>query len=313
MRPGCEGTMKRIVIIGASITGHTIATQIRERDCNVSITLVTDEPYPVYDRRRLFDFFSGSVKETELFFAADEAYLRQSITLMKGKKVSAINTQRKVIYFKEKGTLGYDLLVIASGSRPVIPDIPGNKKPGVFTLYGLDDVKSLSNMVIAESVCIVGANEPALRLAPIAAHKYKTGVKIISSAPVNQLPVCEGCDSIVGEVTEIIGEGRVQAVKLGNGKAIGVSAVIFMGQERCAADFLQNSPFTVMSGYCMVDNFFRTNIEGVFAAGSAARHKDGNAVSKTWDECVFEAGLVVDALMDHSALRESRNEQPRIL
>ncbi len=301
--------MTRIVIVGASITGHTIALKLKERAADSCVTLVTEEPYALYDRRRLFDFLAGSVKERDLFLVDEQEYAARGITLMKGRKVSSVNTERRVVYFKEKGTLPYDLLVIASGSRPRIPDVPGNKKPGVFTMYSLEDARAFMNTIVTEPICIAGSGQAAVELAKVIAAKYKTGVKIVDSgfviAPALQLN-CDagsagdagpGIDAVSGEIAEIIGEGRVQAVKLKEGKAIGVSAVIFMGKPFSAIDFFKNTPVFLSGGSLVVDDFFRANIEGIFASGSAARHSAGSDIAKTWDECVFEAGLAADALI----------------
>lgn len=155
--------MKKIVIIGASVSGHSLALGLRENDLSSGITLISDENYPAYDRLRLPDFISGIILEKDLFLCDENFYQQHSINFLKNKKVISINTQKKLVYFKEKGSIEYDLLVIASGRSPVLPDIPGAKKEGVFRLYNLDDAKDLLKRYISESICIIGSNSLADR------------------------------------------------------------------------------------------------------------------------------------------------------
>ncbi|HTZ11872.1 MAG TPA: FAD-dependent oxidoreductase [Candidatus Margulisiibacteriota bacterium] len=283
--------MPNIVIIGASVAGSTSALKLREKIPDASITLLTQEAYPCYDRRRLPELLAGTIKENELFLASEELYARNNITFLKEKKVSSLNPSRRTIYFKEKGTLEYDFLLIASGRRFTLPEIPGAKRKGVFTLEGLEDYKKFIEhiRIIRSPVCIAGSNAWAFTIGKVIASNYKLEVKLLSANPPGEGELSEGFEVINSPITEIIGEGEVQAVKLKEGKAIGVSSVVFLDEQKSNVDFLKNTELKMEQECIATDEAMRTSIENIFACGTVARRKGQVEPSKNWDEVIIEA------------------------
>jgi len=270
--------MKKIVIIGASVSGHCIALGLRERDLSSQITLITEENYPAYDRLRLPDFISGITLEQNLFLGNEDFYQQHNINFLKSKKVASLNTQKKLIYFKEKGNLEYDFLVIASGRSPSIADIPGAKKEGVFRLYNLDDTKELLKRYISEPICIIGSNSLALKTAEALAIKYSSEIKFLTHSVIDPSLVCQGIEVIQDDICEIIGDGQTEAIKLKQGKVIAVSAVLFMDNYKSNIDFLKNSNVEIKDDFVVVNETLKTNIENIFACGSVI-NKDSVGIS----------------------------------
>ena len=260
--------MKRIVIIGASVAGHSTATNLRQSDPDCSITLVTEEPFVFYDRRRLPDFLRGAVKREEIFLSSEDFYSQNHIDFLKEKKVVSLNPKKMTVSFKEKEVLGFDFLVIASGRRILLPDIPGAKKQGVVTLQALKDFQDLSARAFVDTVCVTGVDEASAAISSAIAERYKVEV-------------------VNGEPTEIIGEGEVQAVKLNTGKTIGVSMVIFTGGFKSNIDFLKDTPVNLAQDFIMVDEFLRTNIENIFACGAVCGRLN-------WDDAVRDSTIIAD-------------------
>jgi acetyl-CoA synthase len=121
------------------------------------------------------------------------------------------------------------------------PQIPGARKKGVLLLNSEDDFKKLDSYLINDTVCIDGPVEAALRLAKLIYEKYKVEVKVVNvegtwpleelgqCGPVAKLRGCSpGSEIINSPIQEIVGEGRAEAVKFKDGKAIGVCLVLFM-------------------------------------------------------------------------------------
>ncbi|MDD5505525.1 MAG: acetyl-CoA decarbonylase/synthase complex subunit alpha/beta [Candidatus Omnitrophica bacterium] len=107
-----------------------------------------------------------------------------------------------------------------------LPQIPGAKKKGVVLLSSGDDLKKLDSYLINDTVCIAGPAKTALNLARSIQEKHKVGIKIVTSDKVEgELP--EGIEVISSPIKEIVGEGRAEAVKFKDGKAIGACLVIF--------------------------------------------------------------------------------------
>jgi len=301
--------MAHIVILGNSVAGHSAAVNIRARDPHSALTLICAENYPFYDRRKLGDFLQGTIREQELFPCSDDFYRTQNITVKTGCAVTAINPLKRSLSLREKGSLGYDILVIATGMRHVALSVPGAKKPGVMTLYSLDDVKKFITQVITQPVCIIGWNKGAQVMARAVAARYGVEVKVIAPSGVDAADLPGGVEVIHTPVAEIIGEGCVQAVKLSNGKVLGVGTVISMDEEP-ALDFLRNTLVRTCAApgpiggpgarLCArgieVDELMRTPVERIFACGAAAC-VPGALRTKTWSECAEEGCILADSLV----------------
>lgn len=109
---------------------------------------------------------------------------------------------------------------------PNLPNIPGAKKKGVVYLASPDDFKKLDDYLINDTVCIEGPFPLSFDLAKQIHEKYKVGVKVVSQEKFSgQLP--ENIEQIEGRISEIVGEGRAEAVKFESGKAVGVCLVLF--------------------------------------------------------------------------------------
>ena len=108
-----------------------------------------------------------------------------------------------------------------------LPQIPGARKKGVVLISSEDDLKKLDAYLINDTVCIDGPVDAALKLAELICEKYKVAVKVVSTQqPSGQLSA--DIQVINSPIQEIVGEGRAEAVKFKDGKAIGVCLVIFV-------------------------------------------------------------------------------------
>jgi len=270
--------MNNIVIIGASLSGHNIALRLRGKDKDCRITLISEENYPPYDHIKLADLISGVIQEKDIFLCNEELYRRENINFLKGKKAGSLNTQKKLDYFKDKGSVSYDILVIASGRSPVLPEIPGARKEGVYRLYTLDDTKEFLKRYISEPVCISGENVFALKIAEAITEKYKVEVKLLAHKVFDPGSIPKNVEVINDSIQEIIGEGEVQAVKLASGKAIAVSAVLFIDNHKSNIEFLKGTQVAVKDDLVVVDSCMQTTVKDIFACGSIV-HRDSVVIS----------------------------------
>jgi len=114
-----------------------------------------------------------------------------------------------------------------------LPQIPGARKKGVVFLAPGEDLKKLEGYLINDTVCIAAPAQVALGLAGSIQQRYKVEVKIVTEDKLEgSLP--PGIEVIDSPIQEIVGEGKAEAVKFKNGKAIGVCLVLF-ADEQCKA------------------------------------------------------------------------------
>ena len=108
-----------------------------------------------------------------------------------------------------------------------LPAIPGARKKGVVLLSTPEDLKKLDDYLINDTVCIDGPQEFAVNLAKQLQERFKVGIKLVSpSSAIEGLP--PEIEVIKSPIQEIVGEGKAEAVKFKDGKAVSVSLVVFV-------------------------------------------------------------------------------------
>ncbi len=273
--------MKKILIIGNSAAGTSAAASIREFDKEARITIVSREQFPAYERHKILDYLEGKLKEKDLFFRNQDFYSKNSIELFLDSEVSELNLNRKKAMFKNRDSIEFDFLVIASGAKVKLPVIKGIQKEGVLAFGDLSSVKFLiENLPIAHTVIIVGSDTIAKRIARIVASK-KIEVKLFGTS----VEPTEGVEVISDNpIMEILGDSEVKAVRLANNKVIGASIIVFCQPRSAAVDFLKDSGVNIGQSI-LVDAQMRTNYPFVFAIGDCAESAD-RTLAQDWDSAL---------------------------
>src|SRR5215467_12329447 len=111
------GRQLSFVIIGNGIVGVTAAEILRAQDTTASITIVADDPFPVYYRPALKDYLAGRISEEKLWARPSTFYREQRIRFVPGRVVG-INTQQHFVQLQNNRQIRYDKLLLANGARP---------------------------------------------------------------------------------------------------------------------------------------------------------------------------------------------------
>src|SRR3990172_449647 len=214
----------KILILGNGVAGNTAASTIRQLDSKADITIISEETFPEYSACALPHYIAGEHPRRQLFLRTKKDYAGEKIKAILGQKVTAIDLQGKKISLDGK-SLSYDKLIIATGSRPVIPPIPGVNLAGVFTLKSPGDAdRILENM--GKAVVLVGSGpigvETAIALRKRGLEVYlvefldRIMPRIFDTKPSSMLRNILEEHSIhifTGErVTSIIGESKLKGI-----------------------------------------------------------------------------------------------------
>lgn len=280
--------MKQFVIIGNSAAGIAAVEAIRSKDKESKITVISDEDYASYCRCLISYYLAGDVNEDKLLYRTEGFYKQNNIELLLNKKVSRIDPKKNRVICEDKNQIGYDALLIATGSSPKFPETTGIKKRGVFGLRTVKDVKEISGLLpVTKTACVLGGGLIGLKAA-YALKKRKIDVKVIikSKQVLSQMLDFEaaqfvqkkleenGVEIILGQdVTEVIGNGDIKAVKLDGGKAIGCSLIIVGKGVSPNIGLVKESEIKVNEGI-IADNLLQTNIPNIFAAGDVCESFD---------------------------------------
>lgn len=134
-----------LIVIGNGMVGYKFIEKLTAQDVNRQYRLLTfgEEPHPAYDRVRLTEYFSGKTAD-ELSLAAPDWYRERGVELYLGDAVVAIDRSAKMVRSKKGVELPYDKLVLATGSAPYVPPLPGVDKKGVFVYRTIADLEAMT-------------------------------------------------------------------------------------------------------------------------------------------------------------------------
>jgi NAD(P)H-nitrite reductase large subunit len=279
----------RHIILGAGPAGVIAAETIRKHAPADEIYLVGDEPEAPYSRMAIPYLLIGNVDEggTHLRHAGDH-FQRHRIELKRNRAVK-VDTAAKTVTMDDGSTHAYDRLLIATGSSPATPPIPGIAGPGVHACWTLADARAimdlakpgarvlqmgagfigciimeaLANRGVKLSVVEMGDRMVPRMMGPVAGGMIKTwcekkGVAVHTGAKVVE---------IVRDATPVM------KVKLSTGAVIEADLVISATGVKPNIGFLQDSGVKCLVGV-LTDEHLQTSAPDVYAAGDCAEAFD---------------------------------------
>jgi nitrite reductase (NADH) large subunit len=135
-------TKQRIVVIGNGMVGQRFLEQLVGRADAFDITTFCEEPRPAYDRVQLTSFFSGK-SAADLNLVPAGFFERPGVALRLGDKALAIDRSRKLVRSAQGAEIPYHKLVLATGSYPFVPPLPGKDRPGCFVYRTIEDLEAI--------------------------------------------------------------------------------------------------------------------------------------------------------------------------
>ena len=277
------------VIIGNGPAGVVAAETLRKADPGATITLIGDEPEPPYSRMALPYLMMGEIDEAGTYLRkGQDHYARLAIELVRGR-AGAVDTGARRVRLDGGASLGYDRLLIATGSHAIRPDIPGIDLPGVHVCWTMEDARRIiARAAPGSRVLQVGAGfigciiMEALVSRGVRLTVVEMGDRMV---PRMMTPVagnmirswCEGKGvdvRVKARVTDIRrAAGDALLATLDSGAALEADLVIVAAGVRPNIDFLRGSGIDCGAGVT-IDAAMRTNVPEVYAAGDVAEGID---------------------------------------
>lgn len=149
-----SSSQQRIVIVGNGMVGHHFVEQLinSQHDCHV--TVLSGEGRLAYDRVYLSSYFAGKTAE-DLAMTTPETYQEWGVDARVNARVSDIDRTAKVVTLESGETFEYDKLVLATGSYPFVPPIPGNDQPHCLVYRTIEDLEAISASSAQSKVGVV--------------------------------------------------------------------------------------------------------------------------------------------------------------
>jgi len=280
--------MNHHVILGAGPAGVIAAETIRQHAPNDRITLIGDEVEPPYSRMAIPYLLMGNIDERGTYLRKDaNHFVRLNVAQVNARALS-VDGQAKTIQLSNGSVLQFDKLLIATGSRPVRPPIPGLDSPQVHPCWTLEDARAiialakpgarvvqmgagfigciimeaLASRGVTLSVVEMGDRMVPRMMGPVAGNMIRDwcelkGVKVFTGAKV---------EAIVPTDDPVM-------VRLSTGQKLPADLVISATGVKPCIDFLQSSGVTCLQGV-LTDEHMQTSIAGIYAAGDCAEAFD---------------------------------------
>ena len=278
------------VIIGDGIAGASAAESIREGDPDAEVTVLTEEGEALYNRILIKEFAKGKLPEAPVSIHDPEWYDERDIDLHLDTVVTEVDTDAHEVYTHGGETYEYDKLLVATGGTPTQLPVDNSDADGVHHFWTFQDARAIKESAAdAEKGVVVGAGLLGIDLAAICgaqgvdAHYLMRGESWwrYALSPEGAEVIHEAMEDI--GVTPVFDSGVDHFETDEDGH---VTAAVDPNGERFEADFAGvaiglnfNTEFLRGSGIetddgILTDEYMRTNVEDVYAAGDITRFHD---------------------------------------
>ena len=277
----------RIVVIGAGPAGARVAERVAQRLPGAGVTLIGEERALPYDRVALGRVLSGKDGPAALITHPPARLRELGIRFRPGTRIAAIDRATREVVTEKGERIGYDRLILATGSRAVRLPLPGANLPGVFLYRTMDDVQALLRLARggARQAAVIGGGLLGLEAADCLA---KQGLKVTVVHPLGW-PMERQLDATAGglltgwlrrggigfampaSTAAIEGEDHASGVRLADGGVVPAEIVVLAVGVRPDSSLAAAAGLPVNRAI-LVDDAMRTADPAIYAVGECAEH-----------------------------------------
>jgi len=298
------------IIIGAGPAGVVAAETLRKTDPDASITIIGDEPEPPYSRMAIPYYLSDNIDESGSYLRdPSEHYAKQNIELVQ-QRVDKVDSKAKQVTLADGSTRDYDKLLLATGSRPISPAIPGLDLPQVHSCWTLEDARHIIELAQSgANVVLIGAGFigciilESLVKRGIKLSVVETGNRMVprmlnekAGGLLEKWCIDKGIDvhtSCSVESVTAADKGEVQ-VSLSDGSKLPAALVITATGVKPNLEMLEGTDIKLDLGI-LVNGSMQTNNSDVYAAGDVAQGVDFSTGN-------FEVQAIQPTATDHGRI-----------
>jgi len=276
------------VIIGAGPAGVIAAETLRGADPQAAIVMLCGEDEPPYSRMAIPYLLTGGIGEGGTYLRHDEGHFRTLGIELRKARAASVDPDKGEIRLEDGGSLRYDRLLIATGSHPARPPVPGMDLPGVESCWTMADARRIAEAATAGArVVLMGAGFigcivlEALAARGVDLSVVETEDRMLprmmddaGAAMIKRWCETKGVRVLTSTAVESVApaDGGMQ-LSLSGGATLDADLVV------CATGVTPNMAFLAGSGVetdrgIIVDDRLQTSREGIFAAGDVAQGPD---------------------------------------
>jgi nitrite reductase (NADH) large subunit len=287
--------VRTVVVAGYGMVGHRFLEAMVARgqlggDGPWRAVVIGEEPHAAYDRVGLSAYVDG-LGADDLSLVAPGFHDTPGLVVHLGDRVTAVDTDERQVATDQGRVVGYDALVLATGSVPFVPPVPGTDAPGVFVYRTIDDLEAIRVWAAGcRTGVVVGGGLLGLEAAN-ALRKLGLGATVVEFAPrLMPVQLDAGAAAVLQERIEALGIGvhtgcAATAVRVEGGQAVGLDIggwddplaadlVVFAAGIRPRDDLARAAGLAVGErGGIVVDDTLATSAPDVYAVGECALHR----------------------------------------
>jgi NADPH-dependent 2,4-dienoyl-CoA reductase/sulfur reductase-like enzyme len=293
----------RHVILGAGPAGVIAAETLRKHNAVDEIVIVGDEREAPYSRMAIPYLLIGHIGEPGTHLRHDAQHFQKLRIDIRRARATGVDTARRSVALDDGTALGFDTLLIATGSSPISPPIPGIDKPGVRACWTLDDARAIAQRATQGArVLQMGAGfigciiMEALAARGVRLSVVEMGDRMVprmmgptAGGMIKDWCQAKGVTVYTGTRVEAIEGDAPLSVRLSDGSRIEADLVISATGVRPSIGFLETSGITCLLGV-LTDERMQTNVPGIYAAGDCAEALD-----------LISGKLIVSAIQPNAA------------
>ncbi len=277
-----------LVIVGNGMAAARLVEELNRRALGrYAIAVVGAEPCLAYNRVLLSSVLAGEIEHQAIELRSQRWWRDQGVTLLYGHRVTAIDPDNRRVRLANGAALPFGKLVLAVGSRPIRLDVPGMDLPGVMTFRDLGDVRAIHAVAKnRRKAVVVGGGLLGLEAA-YGLRKAGQDVAVIhlmdrlmerqldprAAAMLRHTIERMGIAvHLNAETSEFLGDERVRAVRLSDGRVIDADLVVVAVGIRPNVDLARAAGLAVDCGI-RVDDQLQSSRQGIYAIGECAEHR----------------------------------------
>ncbi|MET3227829.1 UNVERIFIED_ORG: nitrite reductase (NADH) large subunit [Burkholderia sp. 1263] len=291
----------RLVVIGNGMAGmRTVEELLKLAPDLYDITVFGAEPYGNYNRILLSPVLAGEKTVDDIILNTRDWYAQNGIRLHAGDPVIAIDRRRRIVRSQSGVEVGYDRLLLATGSKPFLIPVPGHDLPGVIAFRDIQDVETM--LAAARShrhAVVIGGGLLGLEAAN-GLMRQGMSVTVVhvmdslmerqldrsASALLQQALERKGLRFLLrANTAEIVGPERVTAVRFDDGTEIPADLVVMTAGVRPNIDLAKQTGLHCERAI-VVDDTLQTYDPRVYAVGECVQHRTATfgLVAPIWDQ-----------------------------
>ena len=288
---------QKLILVGNGMAALRFLEQLIERGpARYAVTVFGAEPCAGYNRVLLSALLAGERGRADLITHPDDWYARHAIDYRKGATIAALDCEQKRVRDHAGQQYAYDKLVIATGSNPFVPPLPGRELAGVYTYRTLADVERMlaacreacadldqkkpravvigGGLLGLEAASGLQARGMAVTVVHLAALLMENQLDALASEKLIASLKDRGIRVITGARTQSIdGGARIESLTLADGRVIRADLAVIATGIRPNIELAQAAGLDCGRGI-RVDDRLQTSAADVFALGECAEHRE---------------------------------------